>query len=172
MVKTFNMNHLENNKNHVQMRHKRKSAIFLWDWNSNALDSTRGVVRVVAAGRSYVLHVWGIHSHPVTSGFGHLRSQFDSRAKRNGLGEESENMKSTDLIGIVLIVLGALALVYQGFTYTTTKQDAQIGSLKIQHNETQTVPLSPILGVLFMAVGATALYFDKRNAWFFIRSIN
>ena len=43
------------------------------------------------------------------------------------------------IAGIVLIVLGILALVYQGFTYTETKQDAQIGSLKIQHNEIDNI---------------------------------
>lgn len=69
------------------------------------------------------------------------------------------------MAGIVLIVLGALALVYQGFTYTETKQDAQIGSLKIQHNETETVPLSPIVGGIFIAAGVAALFIgNRRNA--------
>ena len=31
------------------------------------------------------------------------------------------------IAGLVLIVVGALALAYQGFTYNETKQDAQIG---------------------------------------------
>ncbi len=30
------------------------------------------------------------------------------------------------LAGIVLIIIGVLALVYQGFTYTKTEKDAQI----------------------------------------------
>jgi hypothetical protein len=67
------------------------------------------------------------------------------------------------MAGIVLIVLGALALVYQGFTYTETKQDAQIGSLKIQHNETETVPLSPIVGGIFIAAGVAALFIGSRR---------
>ncbi len=68
------------------------------------------------------------------------------------------------MAGIILIVLGILALVYQGYTYTETKQDAQIGSLKIQHNETQTVPLPPIVGGVFIAAGVAALFIGKRNA--------
>jgi hypothetical protein len=36
-------------------------------------------------------------------------------------------MKSTNLIGIVLIVLGALALVYQGFTYTRQEKVLDVG---------------------------------------------
>ncbi len=67
------------------------------------------------------------------------------------------------MAGIVLIVLGALALVYHEFTYTETKQDAQIGSLKIQHNETETVPLPPIIGGVFIAAGVAALFIGSRR---------
>jgi len=65
------------------------------------------------------------------------------------------------MAGIVLIVLGILALVYQGFTYTETKQDAQIGSLKIQHDQTETVPISPIVGAIFIVSGVAALFIGK-----------
>ena len=69
------------------------------------------------------------------------------------------------IAGLVLIVLGVLALVYQGFSYTETKQDAQIGSFKIQHNETETVPLPPIVGGIFIAAGVGALVLgNRRNA--------
>jgi len=65
------------------------------------------------------------------------------------------------MAGIVLIVLGILALVYQGFTYTQTKQDAQIGSLTIQHDEKQTIPLPPVVGAVLIAVGAGVLFIGK-----------
>ena len=68
------------------------------------------------------------------------------------------------MAGIILIVLGVLALVYQGFTYTETKQDAQIGPLTIQHDETKTIPITPIVGGVFIAAGVAALFFgDRRN---------
>ena len=67
------------------------------------------------------------------------------------------------MAGIILIVLGILALVYQGFTYTETKQDAQIGSLKIQHNETESVPVSPIGGGVCIAAGVAALFAGGRR---------
>ena len=67
------------------------------------------------------------------------------------------------MAGIILIVLGILALVYQGFSYKETKQDAQIGSLKIQHNETETVPLPPIVGGVFIAAGVIALFVGNRR---------
>ena len=70
------------------------------------------------------------------------------------------------MAGIILIVLGILALVYQynGFTYTETKKDAQIGPLVIQHDETKTIPFTPIVGGVFIAAGVAALCMgDRRN---------
>jgi len=67
------------------------------------------------------------------------------------------------IAGIVLIVLGALALIYQGFSYSETKQDAKIGSLTIQHDETETVPLPPIVGGVFIAAGVAALFIGSRR---------
>ena len=68
------------------------------------------------------------------------------------------------MAGIILIALGVLALVYQEFNYKETKQVAQIGSLTIQNKETETVPLPPIVGGVFIAAGVAALFIGKRNA--------
>jgi len=67
------------------------------------------------------------------------------------------------LAGIVLIVLGVLALVYHEFNYRETKQDAQIGSLTIQHKETETVSLPPIVGGVLIAAGVGALFVGSRK---------
>lgn len=67
------------------------------------------------------------------------------------------------IAGIVLIFLGVLALVYQGFSYKETKQDAQIGSLTIQHKETETIPLPPIVGAVFIVAGTAALFINGRK---------
>jgi len=68
------------------------------------------------------------------------------------------------IAGIALIVLGVLALVCQEFSYKETKQDAQIGSLTIQHKETETIPLPPIVGGVFIAAGVAALFIGGRKA--------
>jgi len=68
------------------------------------------------------------------------------------------------IAGIVLIALGILALVYQGFSYTQTKQDAKIGPLEIQHQETHDVPVPPIIGAVCIVAGAAALFAGSRNA--------
>jgi hypothetical protein len=67
------------------------------------------------------------------------------------------------LAGIVLIVLGILALVYQGFSYTETKQDAKLGPVEINHQETHDVPISPIVGGVCIVAGVAALAASSRS---------
>ncbi len=61
------------------------------------------------------------------------------------------------LAGILLIIIGVLALVYQGFSYTKTEKDAQLGPVQIQHQETHNVPLPPIVGGVCIVGGVLAL---------------
>ena len=68
------------------------------------------------------------------------------------------------LAGIVLIIIGVVALVYQGFSYTYTKKDAQIGPIEIQHQQTDTVPLPPVVGAVCIAGGAVALALGARGS--------
>jgi len=67
------------------------------------------------------------------------------------------------LAGIILIVVGVLALVYQGFTYTKTEKDAQLGPIQIQHDETHTVPIPPIVGGVCIVGGVLALGLSTRK---------
>ncbi len=61
------------------------------------------------------------------------------------------------LAGIILVAIGILALVYQGFTYTQTKQDAKLGPIEINHQETHSVPIPPIVGGVCIVAGVAAL---------------
>ncbi len=67
------------------------------------------------------------------------------------------------IAGIVLIVLGILALVYQGFSYTVNKQDAKLGPVEISHNETHNVWVPPVIGGAFVVVGAGLLVASGRG---------
>jgi uncharacterized membrane protein YidH (DUF202 family) len=68
------------------------------------------------------------------------------------------------LTGIILIVVGVLALVYQGFSYTQTKKDAQLGPIEIKHQETHSVPIPPIIGGVCIVGGVVALVAGGRSA--------
>ncbi|QNI34398.1 DUF3185 domain-containing protein [Alloacidobacterium dinghuense] len=59
--------------------------------------------------------------------------------------------------GIVLIVLGVIALIYGGITYTTHKKVIDIGPIQAEKKETHNIPLPPVLGVVAIAGGAALM---------------
>jgi drug/metabolite transporter (DMT)-like permease len=64
--------------------------------------------------------------------------------------------------GVVLIVLGVLALVYGGFTYTHEKKVVDLGPIQASKKETNTVPLPPILGVVAIIGGGVLVFTGKK----------
>jgi uncharacterized membrane protein HdeD (DUF308 family) len=68
------------------------------------------------------------------------------------------------LLGVALIVLGVIALVYQGITYTSKEKVIDIGPLKAEVNRERTIPLSPVLGVVALAGGIALLLFAGRRS--------
>ena len=48
-------------------------------------------------------------------------------------------------LGLILIVLGVIALMYQGFTYTTHKKVLDVGPIQATKEEHHSVPLPPVL---------------------------
>ncbi len=68
------------------------------------------------------------------------------------------------IAGIVLIIIGIIALVYQGFSYSAPHQDAQIGSLTIQHNETHSVWVPPVVGGAFIVGGVVLFAISGRKS--------
>jgi uncharacterized membrane protein len=62
-------------------------------------------------------------------------------------------MKTSMLIGIILIVIGIIALAYQGITYTTREKVVDIGPIQMSADKTKTIPLPPILGGIALVGG-------------------
>ena len=62
-------------------------------------------------------------------------------------------MKPQGLLGIILIIVGVLILVYQGFSYTRTTNVVNAGPIQVNAEKTHTVPISPIIGVVCLAAG-------------------
>jgi uncharacterized membrane protein len=67
------------------------------------------------------------------------------------------------IAGFVLIILGVLALIYQGFSYTTHEQDAKLGPVEISHNETHDVWVPPVVGGLLVVAGTAVLIVGGRG---------
>ncbi len=62
-------------------------------------------------------------------------------------------MKPTILIGILLIVLGGLALAYQGFNYTHRERVMDVGPMHVTREDHDRVSIPPILGGLALVGG-------------------
>ena len=72
-------------------------------------------------------------------------------------------MKPITLIGIVLLVLGALALAYQGINYTRREKVLDIGPIHATAETHERIPLPPVIGGLAMAGGVVLLVMGARQ---------
>ncbi len=72
-------------------------------------------------------------------------------------------MKSTVLIGLVLIVLGVLALTYHGIAYTTRENIIDIGPLHATADTKKTIPLPPIFGGLALTGGIVLVIIGRKK---------
>jgi len=72
-------------------------------------------------------------------------------------------MKPLSLVGVVLIVLGLVALVYQGINYTSRETVIDIGPLHATADRQKTLPLSPVLGIAAVAGGVVLLVAGVRT---------
>ena len=75
-------------------------------------------------------------------------------------------MRRTPLIaiGVVLILLGAAALVWQKVTYTQRETVVEVGPVNITADTKKTVPLPPILGGIAMAGGVVLIIVGAKKS--------
>ena len=73
------------------------------------------------------------------------------------------HMKPMTLIGVLLIVLGVVALAYQGITYTTREKVVDLGPIQATKETTKTIPLPPVLGGLALAGGVALVIAGGRK---------
>ena len=72
-------------------------------------------------------------------------------------------MKAFTLIGIVLVVLGALALAYQGINYTRQEKVLDIGPIHATTETHERIPLPPVIGGLALIGGVVLLVAGARR---------
>ena len=72
-------------------------------------------------------------------------------------------MKPISWAGILLIVLGALALAYQGINYTRQKKVIDVGSLHLTTETHERIPVPPILGGLALVGGVVLLVMGSKS---------
>ncbi len=79
------------------------------------------------------------------------------------LAETKKYMKPISLIGIVLVVLGALALAYQGISYTRQEKVLDLGPIHATAETQKRIPLPPILGGLVLVGGVALLVIGAKR---------
>jgi drug/metabolite transporter (DMT)-like permease len=72
-------------------------------------------------------------------------------------------MKPASWLGILLIVLGALVLIYQGINYTRQKKVLDVGSVHLTAETEEHIPLPPIAGGLALVGGIVLLAMGARS---------
>jgi hypothetical protein len=56
-----------------------------------------------------------------------------------GDADGGDDVQGSKLLGMILLILGVLALAYGGFTYTEVEEKARVGPLKIEVEDKERV---------------------------------
>jgi uncharacterized membrane protein YidH (DUF202 family) len=72
-------------------------------------------------------------------------------------------MKPLTIGGVMLVLLGVLALAYQGVNYTTRETIIDIGPLQATADRERTLPLPPVLGIVALVGGVVLLISGARK---------
>ena len=72
-------------------------------------------------------------------------------------------MGGTKLIGVVLVVLGALGLIYGGFSYTKEETAAKIGPMEIKVAQQENVNIPLWVGIGAIVIGGALLVMGRKS---------
>jgi hypothetical protein len=72
-------------------------------------------------------------------------------------------MKPATIIGAILIVIGIIGFAVGGFSFTHEHQDAKVGPIDIEHKQTSTVPIPPILSGIALVGGIALVVAGSRS---------
>ena len=72
-------------------------------------------------------------------------------------------MKSTTIIGALLIVVGIVSLALGGISYTSREKVIDVGPIEASTEKRETIPLPPVLGALALAGGVILVFAGARR---------
>ncbi len=73
-------------------------------------------------------------------------------------------MKPAGIIGIILILVGIVALAYGGFSYTQREKVIDAGPLQVSTSKEHSLPFPPILGGLCLIGGIVLVLAGNRQS--------
>ena len=73
-------------------------------------------------------------------------------------------MKPAGFVGILLIIIGIIALVYGGITYTKREKVLDIGPIQATAEKQHTIPFPPVLGGICLVGGIVLVAIGNRKS--------
>ena len=73
-------------------------------------------------------------------------------------------MNVVKIIGIALIVLGALGLAYGSFSYTKETHDVKVGPIEFSVSDKETVNVPVWVGIGAIVIGGLLLVFGNKKS--------
>jgi hypothetical protein len=72
-------------------------------------------------------------------------------------------MNVATLVGLLLIILGAVAPIFEGISWTKRRESIQVGPIGATVEERETIPLSPVLGGVALVAGVALVVAGRRG---------
>jgi hypothetical protein len=85
------------------------------------------------------------------------------REQATTLYRKVRTMNSFKMVGLVLIIVGALGLAYGGFSYTKDTTALKLGSLELKVQERETINVPLWAGISAIVLGAALIVFSGKG---------
>jgi uncharacterized membrane protein len=72
-------------------------------------------------------------------------------------------MNLATLVGFLLIILGVIALVFEGISYTKRRETVRLGPIGATVEQRETIPMSPVLGAVSLVAGVALVVAGRRG---------
>jgi LPXTG-motif cell wall-anchored protein len=69
----------------------------------------------------------------------------------------------TKNIGLIIVIIGLIMTLYNGFNFVTNEKVAEIGNVQITHDKENVASWSPFIGIGIMVIGGGVYLLGKKK---------